>query len=157
MLGTIALGVIADGSHWCCVNSWSMLHDTGPAVFLVFVLGGFHMVSAMGAKAGYLSSSWPPGWLAHIAYLASALGTVWGFSQYLGNIAGFVPISTNYLLTAIGFSTGIVGLLLKMRGREIRQFGVVIASLIVSCPTVALAVRTEWVAWQLTHHVSRWT
>jgi len=150
LCGTAALAIIADRRQWCCVNSWAVLHDTGPVVFLLFALAGYHLVSAIGAKMGHLPSPWPPGWLAHTAYVASALGTVWSSSFVPSSVAGLGGgLGPNYALVAIGFISGILGVLLKMRGRRVRQFGLVVTSLIVSCMSVVGAVRAEWMMRQL--------
>src|SRR4051812_16851211 len=66
--GTVALAALADWREWCCLNSWAMMHDTGPAVFLLSALAGYHLVSTIGASMRRLPPSWPPGWLAHTAY-----------------------------------------------------------------------------------------
>ena len=131
LCGTVALAVVADWRQWCCVNGWAMMHDTGPAVFLLSVLAGYHLVSTIGAKGRHLPPSWPPGWLAHTAYVASALGTVWSLSAFGG-------VWSNYSFMAIGVVTGSLAVVLKIRGRTVRQFDI-IASLIVSCFTMAAA------------------
>src|SRR5262249_5963940 len=144
LCGTVAVAALADSSQWCCINSWAMMHDTGPAVFLLCVLAGYHLVSTIGAKTGHLRPSCPPGWVAHAAYFASAIGTVWSISYDGGTIAGVV-VWSNYLFMAIGLVIGSLGVLLKLRGRTVRQFGLIIASLIVSGFSMADAARTEWV------------
>ena len=122
LAGTAALAALATSLQWCCVNSWALLHDTGPVVFLLFALAGYHLVSAIGAKRGQLPSAWPPGWLAHTAYVAAALGTVWSISFVPSSVAGLGGgLGPNYALVAIGFISGILGVLLKMRGRRVRQ------------------------------------
>lgn len=140
VIGTAALAVSADWLKWCCVNSWAMMHDTGSAVFLLSALAGYHLVSTIGARNGRVPPSWPPGWLAHTAYIASALGTVWSISY-----AAFGTVWTNYGVMAIGIGTAGLAVLLKVRGYTVRQFGLIIASLIVSGFAVADAARTAWI------------
>jgi hypothetical protein len=145
LCGTAALAVLADRLQWCCVNSWALLHDTGPVVFLLLALAGYHLVSAIGAKMGHLPSPWPPAWLAHTAYFASALGTVWSMRFVPSSVAQLGGgLGPNYALVAIGLITGILGVLLKIRGRKVRQFDIIVASLIVSCSSVVGAARAEW-------------
>jgi len=141
LIGTVALAAFADWRQWCCVNSWAMLHDTGSAVFLLSALAGYHLVSALGARIRQLPPSWPPGWLAHTAYVTSAVGTVWGVGGY---VALGIVWQTNYSFMAIGVVTGSLGVLLKIRGRTVRQFDILMAGLIVSCFTEADAARAEW-------------
>jgi hypothetical protein len=140
LCGTAALAVLADWRHWCCVNSWAMMHDTGAAVFLLCALAGYHVVSTIGAKRRQLPPSWPPGWLAHTAYVAGALGTVWSINYF-----GFGVVWSNYWFMAIGLAAGVLGVVLKIRGRPVRQFDLIVVSLIVSCVTVADAARAEWI------------
>src|SRR5262245_50150043 len=80
VIATVVLAMAAEANHWCCVHGWALIHGSGLGVVLGFGLIGFHLVSIVGAFAGYLSSPSPFGWLTHAAYLASALGTV----GYLG-------------------------------------------------------------------------
>jgi hypothetical protein len=60
----------------------------------------------------------------------------------------------NYLFIAVGFTVGIVALVLKIRRHDVRQFGVVIVSLVVSCVSVAQIAYIEWAMWQWRPHVS---
>jgi hypothetical protein len=113
-------------------------------VFLVFALIGYHLVSAIGAKMGHLTPSWPPGWLAHTAYVAAALGTVWSISFVPTSVAALGGLGPNYGLASIGLAAGSLGVFFKMRGRRVRQFGLIVASLIVSCISVVGAARAEW-------------
>ena len=134
--GTIALAQTAEANHWCCVHGWALMHGSAVAVFLAFGLIGFHVVSSIGARAGYLSSPWPPGWLAHAAYLLTAIG---GY-EYLQHAEAFVWG---------GITVTILACALRMRGRPVRQFGLVLVSLVVGGLNAYQWARIEWMMWHL--------
>jgi hypothetical protein len=136
IVGTAALAKAAEANHWCCVHGWALMHGSGEAVLLGFGLIGFHVVSTLGSRAGYLPSSWPPGWLAHAAYLASAVGTY----EYLTYCDAFMWC---------GLAVAILACVLRMRGRPVRQFGLAVVSLVVSCLGVYQWGHMKWMIWRL--------
>jgi hypothetical protein len=134
VLATATLAMTADAYRWCCVHGWALAHGSGLGVLLGFGLVGFHVVSGIGARFGYLRSSWPLGLPAHFAYLGSALGTV-----------GFLRFADEFMW--IGLIAGILAGVWKLRGHSVRQFGLVVASLVVSFLSVAWWGYMTWRFW----------
>jgi hypothetical protein len=77
-----------------------------------------------------------PGCLAHAAYLASAVGTY----EYLTYCDAFMWC---------GLAVAILACVLRMRGRPVRQFGLAVVSLVVSCLGVYQWGHMKWMIWRL--------
>jgi hypothetical protein len=149
LLATVGLARLAENKHWCCVHGWAMIHGTGAVVFLLLALTAFHLASAVGAKAGYVASPWPPGWLAHTAYISAALGTLSGVGDFLTPVLGVAAYHLDDVLVIVGVIAAGVAIAWRLRGRRVRQFGLVIASLLVSCLSVAETIYVEWLMWRI--------
>ena len=136
VVGTVALAKAAEANHWCCVHEWALIHGSLVAVLLGWGLIGFHVVSFVGARMGHLSPSWPPGGLAHAAYLLTAVGA----DEYLQHDETFMWL---------GLAATILACVLRMRGRPVRQFGLAVVSLVVSCLNVYHWGYMKWMIWHL--------
>ncbi len=76
------------------------------------------------------------GWLSYVAYLGSALGA----EVYFRSVHEFMWM---------GLITGVLAIVLRIRGHRVRQFGLAVVSLVVSVLSVAQWGYMTWVFWQL--------
>jgi hypothetical protein len=133
IVATIALASTADALHWCCVHGWALLHGSGESVLLLSGLVGFHVVSLVGSLRTTwrkkLPSSWPPGWLAHAAYITAAFG-MWQYWTFHRD------------LMWLGLAIAILAVALRLGGRRVPQFGLAVAALVVSVLNV-----TDWASY----------
>ena len=128
LVATLILGAWGNIRAWCCINTFALQHGAGPGVFLLFALLGFHGVRSLARRhAGYpLSTGF--GLLAHIAYVAAALGTFPVPSNFVDLP---VPPFFSYFKW-LGLAAGLMAVIARTRGHTVRQFGLAVIGLVVS-------------------------
>jgi hypothetical protein len=126
---TIVLAQLADANHWCCVHGWALAHGTGLVVLLFFGLVGFHIVSFAGVRTGLLAPHARYGWLPHLAYVATALGTQFLYGDYF---------------MWLGLFASVVGVICRLRGRVVQPFGLIVVGLAVSVLSVTYWGYGQW-------------
>lgn len=126
---TAGLAHIADSNNWCCVHSWAMAHGSGLVVLLLFGLVGYHIFAAVGTRLNLLTRKSRLGWLPNLAYLSSALGTLFftGFFMWIGLV------------------TSAAAILGRIRGRVVQPFGLVLVAAFVSSLSFAYWLYIQWI------------
>jgi hypothetical protein len=120
--GTIALALLANARNWCCVHSWALAHGTGPPVLLLFGLLGYHVVLFVGTRLRWLTTASWFGFLAHVAYVGGAVGTLYFTRQFVW----------------LGLLAGLLVLIRRLQGHAVAQFGLGIFGFVVSILSVAM-------------------
>jgi hypothetical protein len=100
-------------------------------VLLLFGLVGFHIISFAGVRTGLLAPRPRYGWLPHLAYVGTALGTqsLTGFADYF---------------MWLGLFASMIGVVCRLRGRIVQPFGLIIVALAVSVLSVSYWGSIQW-------------
>src|SRR6185503_15354074 len=75
--GTLATATLAEQFNWCCVHGWALMHGSGVVVLMAWGLVGFHLVVFLAVRLRLSAPRGQFGALAHIAYISTALGSLW--------------------------------------------------------------------------------
>ena len=127
---TALLAALAEANNWCCVHGWALAHGSGLVVVLLFGLVGYHIVRAVGIRIGILSPFPRFAVLPHAVYVAGALGTLF-FTSYFA---------------IVGLGAGVYAVVKRLRGGDVRPFGLVLIGVLVSALSTFYFLWLLWVS-----------